>query len=370
MTHKASDSLITAIGSTDANGWTANQEVMPLIYNFTLDTATDFLFGETVGSQQLAIAARTGRMGICSSDGDVQAKEAEAQAFARSFVVVQEYIVRRIRLQSLWWLGDGLEFRKATRTIRKFTDRFVQLAIDTAASPSKGEGKKQSLMNSLATQTQDRKELQDQILSVLLAGRDTTASMLGWCLVRLALHPEVFNKLRSIVLENFDPEEPITFAKLKDCRYLQHVLNEVLRLHPTVPLNSRNAAKDTTIPVGGGPDQKSPVVVRKGQVVLFSVYLMHRRKDLWGEDVLDFKPERWQQQIPAWQYLPFLGGPRICLGQQFALTEASYLLVRLLQEFDAMEPVDPVEAQKLKKGLGVTMWPLDGAKVRFHKSTA
>ncbi|KAK3704002.1 hypothetical protein LTR37_014105 [Vermiconidia calcicola] len=370
MTDKASNSLITAIGSADASGWTANQEMMPLIYNFTLDTATDFLFGETVGSQQLAIAARTGQTGTYSSDDDAQAKGVEAQAFARSFAIVQDYIVMRIRLQSLWWLGDGFEFRKATRTIRKFTDRFVQLAINTAASPSKGEGKNQSLMNSLATQTQDRKELQDQTLSILLAGRDTTASMLGWCLVRLAIHPEVFNKLRGIVLENFEPDEPITFVKLKDCRYLQHFLNEVLRLHPTVPLNSRNAAKDTTIPVGCGSDQKSPVVVRKGQVVLFCVYLMHRREDLWGEDALKFKPERWQHRIPAWQYLPFLGGPRICLGQQFALTETSYLLVRLLQQYDAMEPVHWDEMQKLKKGLGVTMWPQDGARVRFHKATA
>jgi len=248
------------------------------------------------------------------------------------------------------------------------TDRYVKLACDTAASSEKPEGKKQSLMFNLANQTQDRIELRDQTLSILLAGRDTTASLLGWAITRLALHPEVFSKLRDIVLRDFEPGTEITFAQLKGCRYLQHFLNEVLRLHPTVPLNQRIATKDTTLPTGGGPDQRSPIAVKKGQVVLFSVYNMQRRKDLWGEDAAEFKPERWEQRFAAWQFLPFLGGPRICLGQQFALTEASYLIVRLLHQFDAVEPADLGDMRKMKKGLGVTMWPGDGCRVRFHRA--
>lgn len=133
-------------------------------------------------------------------------------------------------------------------------------------------------------------------------------------------------------------------------------------------MNTRVAIRDTTLPVGGGPDQRSPVAVRKGQTILFNTYVMHRRKDLWGEDAAEFKPERWEQRIPSWQYLPFLGGPRICLGQQFALTEASYLLVRLLQEFDIIEPVNRIEMQQLKKKMGVTMSAGDGVRVRLHKT--
>lgn len=98
---------------------------------------------------------------------------------------------------------------------------------------------------------------------------------------------------------------------------------------------------------------------------------MHRRTDLWGPDALDFKPERWgdsTRKIPAWQFLPFSGGPRICLGQQFALTEASYVLVRMLQRFEAVEPLERVEMSKLKKGVGLTMWPADGVPVRFKRA--
>ncbi|EMC93362.1 hypothetical protein BAUCODRAFT_37054 [Baudoinia panamericana UAMH 10762] len=229
---------------------------------------------------------------------------------------------------------------------------------------------KETLLNRLATQTQDRKELRDQTLSILFAGRDTTAALLGWCFVRLSLHPDIYDKLRSIVQKEFEGDEGISFAQLKGCRYLQHFLNEVLRLHATVPFNNRVAVRDTTLPVGGGPDQLSPIAIRKGQAVFFTVYLMHRRKDLWGDDALEFKPERWEQKVPAWQFLPFSGGPRICLGQQFALVEARYLLVRMLQQFDAIQPVEMAQALRMPKGLGLTMWPGEGVKVRLHKASA
>lgn len=254
--------------------------------------------------------------------------------------------------------------------MRNFANHYAEKAQGPNTPSEKIRSKKLSLMNSLATQTLDQNEMTSQSLAILLAGRDTTSAMLGWVFVELSLHPETFSKLREIVLREVPEDEDVTFAKLKSCRYLQHVLNETLRLHPTVPLNQRTAVKDTTIPIGGGPDQRASIAIRKGQIVLFSVYLMQRRKDLWGPDAAEFRPERWEQKIPAWYYLPFLGGPRICLGQQFALTEASYLLVKLLREFDTLEPADTAQMSRRKKGLGVTMWPGDEARVRWRKAHA
>jgi cytochrome P450 len=195
----------------------------------------------------------------------------------------------------------------------------------------------------------------------MMAGRDTTAALLGWSLVRLALHPEIFSSLRATILRDFpDADSPPTFAQLKSCRPLQHFLQEVLRLHTTVPVNNRLCVKDTTLPLGGGPDQKSPIAIRAGQLVVFSVYAMHRRGDIWGEDALEFRPGRWEEKAGSqarspWAFLPFLGGPRVCLGQQFALTEAAFLLVRLLREFDGVEAGDEGEMGRLRKGLGLTM---------------
>lgn len=187
---------------------------------------------------------------------------------------------------------------------------------------------------------------------------------------RLSLHPQIYATLRESVLRDFGTSpDSINFTALKSCRYLQHFLNEVLRLHPLVPMNGRTATRDTTLPMGGGPDGRAPVAVRKGQQVLYSTYFLQRRQDLWGPDVLEFRPERWaERKIPAWQFIPFSGGPRICIGQQFALTEASYLLVRICQLYDRIEPANYAEMAKLKKGLGLVMWPADEARVRLHRA--
>lgn len=96
-----------------------------------------------------------------------------------------------------------------------------------------------------------------------------------------------------------------------------------------MPFNIRVAIKDTSLPRGGGPDGREPVGVPAGTPVAYSTLTMQRRVDLFGEDVNEFKPERWDTWAPKpWEFVPFNGGPRICLGQQFALTEMGYILVR------------------------------------------
>jgi cytochrome P450 len=93
-------------------------------------------------------------------------------------------------------------------------------------------------------------------------------------------------------------------------------------------VNQRCAIRTTVLPTGGGPDRKSPVLVRRGQSLAYSVYSLHRRADLYGDDAEDFRPERWDEDLGLyrdevtknWGYLPFNGGPRICLGSKSALS--------------------------------------------------
>jgi cytochrome P450 len=95
-------------------------------------------------------------------------------------------------------------------------------------------------------------------------------------------------------------------------------------------------------------------------MVGYNTYVMHRRTDLYGPDANEYIPERWATLRPGWEYLPFNGGPRICLGQQYALTEASYVTVRLVQEFSAIESRDPGD---WVEGLTLTLCSLNGTKV-------
>ena len=103
---------------------------------------------------------------------------------------------------------------------------------------------------------------------------------------------------------------------------MQYVLYKNMRLYQIVPLNSRMAVRTTVLPIGGGLDGTKPVAVKKGQQVLRNIYAMHRRRDLWGEDALKYKFERWEDPKRSrllgggWLYSPFSGGPRTCLGRR------------------------------------------------------
>ena len=98
-----------------------------------------------------------------------------------------------------------------------------------------------------------------------------------------------------------------------------------LRLYPPIPRNVRTALKDIILPTGGGPDGRSRIFVPAGTEVCYHVYAMHRRFDLWGPDALEFRPERWTDVEPGWSFLPFNGGPRICLGSE-SLTRIALLI--------------------------------------------
>lgn len=198
-----------------------------MLYNFTTDRASDFLFGESLNSQSAAINPTNKKV----ADASLKAR---SNVFLNAFEEVNRTTANRFQLQGLYWLSDDLKFRKAVSDLKRITEHYVQRALDHTAT-GKSEENKFDLLSALATQTQDKDELRNQTLAILFAGRDTTAALLGWCFVRLALHREVLERLRSVILRDFKPGKEVTFTQLKRCRLLQHFIQEVLR-----PSNSPN----------------------------------------------------------------------------------------------------------------------------------
>lgn len=197
--------------------------------------------------------------------------------------------------------------------------------------------------------------------------------MLSWLFYELSAHPQIVSKLRRDILERIGPTKAPTYDDLKNIRYLQHVMSETLRLYPGVPFNVRLALHDTTLPHGGGPDGLQPIGIRKNTPVGYSTLLMQRRRDLYPEpsaefpDVTVFAPERWDHWTPrSWTYIPFNGGPRICIGQQFALTEMGYTVVRILQRFERIDRYWKEGEQILKAE--IVLQPGAGVRVGFWEA--
>lgn len=290
-------------------------DLQPLCFRLTFDTTMFLLFGSSVEAADW---------------GQVTGQESD---FAKAFNVAQEYLAHRGRLGPFYWALGGKTFRDACSTCHRFVDAAVAKALEahetrhhvtTRADEDAKDGEHDSyaFVESLLQQTTDPQVIRDQCLNVLLAGRDTTGCCLQWSFRLLARHQKVLDKLRREIAQVSGlgmNASPPTREDLKRMPYLGFVLKEVLRLYPSVPVNSREAVKLTTLPVGGGPDGKSPILVRPGEGVGYCVYAMHRRKDIYGEDADQFRPERWEGdglKDVGWAYLPFNGGPRLCLGRK------------------------------------------------------
>src|SRR5271168_1219862 len=214
--------------------------------------------------------------------------------------------------------------------IRKIND-FIEPYITEALQCSPAElerklSKTDSFLHALARYSRDRKLIRDQLVAILLAGRDTTASSLSWAFLELARNPGAVEKMRAEIIEHLGPNgRKPTYEDIKDMEYLTAVINETLRLYPVVPFNVRTSLVDTTLPRGGGSDGLEPVGIKAETPVGYSTLKMHRRRDLYPPlsesfpyDPADWVPERWQSWTPkSWQFIPFNGGPRICIGQNF-----------------------------------------------------
>ena len=90
----------------------------------------------------------------------------------------------------------------------------------------------------------------------------------------------------------------------------------------------------------------------------------HRRKDIWGEDADEFRPERWAERRRGWEFVPFSGGPQICLGQGYSMTQVSFFIARIVMRYDKIEPVEG--SNNFKRGWMSVLTPAEGVHVRLH----
>jgi len=170
------------------------------------------------------------------------------------------------------------------------------------------------------------RQLRDETITLFLAGHETTANTLAWTWWLLAQNPAVEKKFHDELDDVLRGRAP-DVDDLPKLAYLSNVLTESLRLYPTAWGMARLAAEEHEI--AGYP-------VRRGYGVAFAQWVIHRDAR-WFDDPLEFRPERWEnglaRQLPRFAYFPFGGGPRQCIGNTFALMEASVVLATIGQKF-------------------------------------
>ncbi|RAK86245.1 cytochrome P450 alkane hydroxylase [Aspergillus costaricaensis CBS 115574] len=314
-------------------------DLTPLFLRYTLDAATAYLFGEGTNSLQNP-----------------------ATSFADAFSYVQHRQGEIFRYGPFNPILSRTKFRQKLRIMNEFMAPFIQRALSLSPEElDKSLSKQETFIHALARFTRDPQVIRDQLTAILLAGRDTTATTLAFCFFELSRNPSVVKALRSEIASRLglgpSGRKP-TYTDLKEMKYLTAVLNETMRVYPVVPFNVRYALKNTTLPRGGGPDGTGPVGVRANTRVMYSTMMMQRDPVLYpppgsNKNYFDpgkWIPERWMGDwVPKpWYFVPFNGGPRICLGQQFAMIEMGFTVVRILQVYESLTAVPPAGKDKVE----------------------
>lgn len=253
-----------------------------------------------------------------------------------------------IRFPMRWPTPAHRRFRQAGTLV----DSFIYGVIDQRKKPADSDrddllAMLQSAEDEDTGEQMSDKQLRDECVTLFAAGHETTAVSMAWTLHLLTRHPDVLARLQTevqTVLGDARTPPPDTFRSLP---YTMQVIQESLRLYPPAWIMSRLALADD--PVG-------PYTIPAGDTALVSPYLLHRDPASWP-DPDRFDPDRFaagrEKERHSYAYLPFGGGPRLCIGNQFALMEMQILLALLIRTFT----VRPVPGQRITPHPLITLRP-------------
>jgi len=242
------------------------------------------------------------------------------------------------------------------RQLRRSLDTLGRIVNDILQNQHESHGEQGShlLARLLAARDEDGsrmsdRQLFDEALTLLLAGHETTALALSYSLYLLAEHPQTQEKLQAEVGDVLAGRLP-SYADLPRLEYTRRVVTEALRLYPPADVLGREALEDCTI---------EGIPIPRGTTVFMSQWVMHRDPRYFA-DPLRFYPDRWtpdfERELPRFAYFPFGGGPRYCIGQTFATTEAILLLAMICQRF----VFAPMPGFELSLWPNITLRPRDG----------
>lgn len=250
--------------------------------------------------------------------------------------------------------GQGATLRRSLKRI----DRVLREIIERHEREGDDAGDVVSMLVAARDERGDRlstSQIRDHLLTLFVAGHETSANALAWAFYLLAQHPHVTGRL----LDELDRElkgEPPAPADLERLPYLEQVVKEVLRLYPPAPSASRVVKEDF---------EWKGYTLLAGELVTYVPFVCHRMEKYFPQPHV-FRPERFSpanaKSIPPYAYIPFAAGPRSCIGAPFAMMEIKMALAIVLQRFR----LDLVSGQHIEATVRTTLQPSAGILMRPH----
>jgi cytochrome P450 len=261
---------------------------------------------------------------------DVENLENDADTLSQSLTAIMRYFIRIVRSPIRAFSASIPPWEQEARKAITHLDSMIYRLIEERRRESRDAGDLLSMLI-LAHDPEDANnsgmentQIRDEVMALFLAGHETTANALAWAWYLLAKNPRSYARLQAEVDTVLRGRTP-TYDDLEHLPYTLQVLKEAMRLYPPAYALVRQAIRETQIAGRRVPPKA---------VVLFSPYLLHRRPDYFPEPD-QFDPDRWtdafEKTRPRYAYLPFGGGPRICIGAAFAQMEGHLLLATLAQ---------------------------------------
>lgn len=260
----------------------------------------------------------------------------------------------------IWIIFPNLPRPQYQRAIQEIDDYLYGVIAQRRAALADGSAAVDpgDLLGELIRSGLDDGRIRDQMLTMLIAGHDTSTALLSWVWYLLGSHPEAMAQAKAEVTAVIgQANQPPTLEQVNQLSYLDIVIKEALRLYPPIHVGNRHAGGDITVNGYQVPDDTR---------VMYSIYLAHRDERYW-ENPNDFCPERFdhsqaeQGKRPSLTYVPFGGGPRNCIGAAFAQVESKIVLARILQRFN----LTLLNADKIKPYMGATLEPRPGVLMQI-----
>ncbi|HSF81400.1 MAG TPA: cytochrome P450 [Anaerolineales bacterium] len=254
-------------------------------------------------------------------------------------------------LWMLWKEAPRSQYRGYIQQMDGYLHRIIQLRKQQLESnPIEAN----DMLSVLILAGLDDELVRDQLLTMLIAGHDTSTALLAWALYLLGAHPEALHQVQAEVEQGLGDQPPAQ-EHLANFNYLDQVIQEALRLYPPIHLGSRRAARDL---------EYQGYRIPAGERVIYSIYLTQRHKAHW-EEPHRFKPERYSSgsRKSSYTWLAFGGGPRNCIGAAFGQLEARLVLARVLQCFK-LELVE----KHVRLHMGATLEPHPGVRMRVQRT--